>query len=160
MICSNIKLTGPVESIGIAALAIHEWNQGDSKMKPAHAITLDHETDFEGWRKAARALVLSEVQPPDVTWRVRGATPEPFERSAPPLEPPHGTFSVSAKFVELAQAAILHRDRERFAILYRLLWRLRGDRDLLDVATDSDVARVSAMATAVHRDTQRMQANI
>ena len=32
MICSNIKLTGPAESIGIGALAIHEWNQRDSTM--------------------------------------------------------------------------------------------------------------------------------
>jgi hypothetical protein len=32
MICSNIKLTGPAESIGIDALAIHEWNQRDSTM--------------------------------------------------------------------------------------------------------------------------------
>ena len=30
MICSNIKLTGPAESIEIDTLAIHEWNQGDS----------------------------------------------------------------------------------------------------------------------------------
>lgn len=160
MICSNIKLIGPAESIGIAALAIHEWNQGDSEMRPAHSITLDSETDFDGWRKAARALVLSEVQPLDVTWHVRGTTPEPFEPSALPPEPPRGAFSVSAKFIELAQAAILHRDAERFAILYRLLWRLRGDRDLLDVVTDSDVARASAMAKAVHRDTQRMQASV
>jgi DNA polymerase len=129
-------------------------------MRPAHSITLDSETDFDGWRKAARTLVLDEVPPLDVTWRVRGTTPEPFEPSAAPLEPPHGTFSVSAKFVELAQAAILHRDGERFVLLYRLLWRLRGDHDLLNVATDSDVARASAMAKAVHRDTQRMQASV
>jgi hypothetical protein len=32
MICSNIKLTGPAESIGINPLAIHEWNQRDSTM--------------------------------------------------------------------------------------------------------------------------------
>ena len=32
MICSNIKLTGPAESIGIDTLAIHEWNQRDSTM--------------------------------------------------------------------------------------------------------------------------------
>ena len=30
MICSNIKLTGPAESIRIDAMAIHEWNQRDS----------------------------------------------------------------------------------------------------------------------------------
>jgi hypothetical protein len=32
MICSNIKLTGPAESIGIDAMTIHEWNQRDSTM--------------------------------------------------------------------------------------------------------------------------------
>jgi probable DNA metabolism protein len=123
-----------------------------------HFITLDSETDFDGWRKAARTLVLNEVQPSDVTWRVKGDEPELFEPTAPPLEPPHGTFNVSAKFIELAQAAILHRDPERFAILYRLLWRLRNNHDLLSIATDPDVAQVSAMAKAVHRDEHKMHA--
>ncbi len=68
------------------------------------------------------------------------------------------TFNVPAKFVELAQSAILHRDPERFAILYRLLWRLRGNHDLLAVATDPDVAQVSAMAKAVRRDEHKMHA--
>ena len=77
-----------------------------------HCITLDGETDFDGWRNAARALALNNVSPSDVTWGVHGNEPELFEPSAmPPLEPPHGTFNVPAKFVELAQAAILHRDR-------------------------------------------------
>jgi uracil-DNA glycosylase len=123
-----------------------------------HHITLDSETDFDGWRKAARTLVLNEVKPADVTWRVRGNEPELFE--APdidaPLEPPHGTFNVPVKFVELARSAILHRDGERFAILYRLLWRLRRDHDLLGIATDPDVAQVNAMAKAVHRDEHKM----
>ena len=125
-----------------------------------HFITLDSETDFEGWRKAARALALSEVKPSDVTWTIRGNEPELFEPSspAPALEAPHGTFNVSAKFVELAQSAILHRDSERFAILYRLLWRLRSNHDLLNVATDPDVSQVAAMAKAVHRDQHKMQA--
>ena len=69
--------------------------------------------------------------------------------AALPLEPPHGTFNVSVKFVELAKSAILHRDHARFAILYRLLWRLRGNHDLLGIATDPDVAQVMAMAKAV-----------
>ena len=47
---------------------------------------------------------------------------------------------------------------ERFAILYRLLWRLRGNHDLLGIATDPDVAQVMAMAKAVHRDEHRMHA--
>ena len=112
-----------------------------------HFITLDSETDFESWRKAARALALNDVPPAEVTWTVAGSEPELFEpSSAPPLEAPGSTFSVPAKFVELAQSAILHRDAERFAILYRLLWRLRTNHDLLDVATDPDVSRIAAMA--------------
>src|SRR3954467_7030633 len=122
-------------------------------------ISLNSETDFEGWRKAARALALNDVAPAEVTWTVRGNEPELFAPPiATPLETPHGTFNVPAKFVELAQTAILHRDSKRFAILYRLLWRLRGNHDLLEIATDPDVARVSAMAKAVRRDEHKMHA--
>jgi uracil-DNA glycosylase len=129
-----------------------------------HLITLDSKTDFEGWRTAARSLVLKEIRPTDVTWIVRG---DEFELFAPAaetlsLETPLGTFQatfhVAAKFVELAQSAILHRDPERFAMLYRLLWRLRGHPHLLNAATDPDVTQIAAMAKAVHRDEHKMQA--
>jgi probable DNA metabolism protein len=93
-----------------------------------------------------------------VTWRVADDAPELFGPTAPPLEPPPGTFNVPAKFVELAEVAILHRDPERFALLYRLLWRLRQNHDLLDIATDPDVAEVAAMAKAVRRDEHKMHA--
>jgi uracil-DNA glycosylase len=123
-------------------------------------ISLNNETDFEGWRKAARAMALNGVSPTDVRWTVQGNEPELFEPSSPvpPFDTPHGTFSVSAKFVELAQSAILHRAPERFAILYRLLWRLRSNHDLLAVATDPDVLHLAAMAKAVHRDQHKMKA--
>jgi uracil-DNA glycosylase len=123
-----------------------------------HHITLDGETDFGGWRKAARALALNNVKPSDVTWNIAGDAPELFAPTPTPLEPSEGTFNVSAKFVELAQIAILHRSPERFALLYRLLWRLRGNHDLLDIATDPDVAELSAMAKAVRRDEHKMHA--
>ncbi len=123
-----------------------------------HFITLENETDFDGWRKAARALALGEVKPADVTWRVQGDAPELFEPTAPPSEPPNGTFNVSGRFIELAQTAILHRSPQRFALLYGLLWRLRGHHDLLDVATDPDVAEVAAMAKAIRRDEHKMHA--
>ena len=43
-----------------------------------HIITLDSETDFDGWRKAARALALNDIAPAEVTWTVRGNEPELF----------------------------------------------------------------------------------
>ncbi|WP_028348974.1 UdgX family uracil-DNA binding protein [Bradyrhizobium murdochi] len=121
-----------------------------------HHIILDNQTDFDGWRKAARALALNDVKPSDVSWRVADDAPELFAPTAPPLEPPRGTFNVPARFVELAEVAILHRNPERFALLYRLLWRLRTHHDLLELATDPDVAEITAMAKAVRRDEHRM----
>ncbi len=122
-------------------------------------ITLDSETDFDGWRKAARTLVLNGIAPREVTWTVRGDEPELFEvEPDATLEEVEGTFNVPAQFVELAKIAILHRNHERFALLYRLLWRLRGNHDLLEVATDPDVAEVKAMAKAVRRDEHKMHA--
>ena len=123
-------------------------------------ITLDSETDFDGWRKAARPLALNNIPPAEVTWFVQGHHPPPglFETSCPPpLETAEGTFNVPANFIELARVAILHRDDERFAILYSLLRRLKIDHDLLDATTDPDVKQVMTMADAVHRDAQRMR---
>src|SRR3569832_363757 len=121
-------------------------------------VALAHETDFDGWRHAARALVLDGVKPEDVTWSVKGEeglfAPETIGQRGSPSE----TFNVSAKFVELAKIAILHRDRERFAVLYRLLWRLRCNHDLLEVTTESDVISVTAMANAVRRAEHKMHA--
>ncbi len=126
-----------------------------------NTIAIEHETDFDGWRQAARALVLDGVKPADVTWTVKTSAEEELFtaiETAPQPRPSTETFSVSAKFLELARIAALHRDRERFATLYRLLWRLHSHRDLLDVATDPDVAHVAAMAKAVRRDEHKMHA--
>lgn len=123
-------------------------------------VTLDHDTDFDGWRKAARALALTDVKPAEVSWRVKGATPDLFEDQAETTLPevPAGVFSVPAKFVELAETAILHRDEGRFGLLYRLLWRLRANHDLMEIATDPDITQAHAMARAVRRDEHKMHA--
>jgi len=125
-----------------------------------NTIVLKHQTDFDGWRQAARALVLDGITPADVTWSIEGDEGQLFEaaRTTSHSQPMATTFSVSARFLELARTAILHRDRERFAMLYRLLWRLRDHHDLLEVATDPDVIGVAAMAKAVRRDEHKMHA--
>lgn len=122
-------------------------------------IALSNETDFTGWRDAARALVLDGVKPADITWMIAGDDPELFKQHhAKPRDRTGATFNVSARFVELAKSAILHRDPERFAILYRLLFRVHAAHDLMQVATDRDVALVHDMSKAVHRDQHKMKA--
>jgi DNA polymerase len=130
------------------------------KGKLMHHITLSSETDFDGWRKAARALVLNQVKSPEVIWSVRGHAAKPVEPSSTLLEPVRDTFKVPARFVALVQSVTLHRDNERFVLLYHLLWRLRTRHDLLDIAVDPDVALAHAMAKAVHRDMQRMHTSL
>ena len=125
-----------------------------------HFISLDSNTDFDGWRRAARTLALNNIKPEDVTWSVPSDAPELFAapRETPKLETPSGTFSVSAKFVDLAKSVILHSDPERFALLYKVLWRLRANHELLQVATDPDIAKLHALSKAVQRDRHKMKA--
>ncbi|UZE47695.1 UdgX family uracil-DNA binding protein [Rhodopseudomonas sp. P2A-2r] len=123
-----------------------------------HFISLDSDTDFDGWRSAARALIFNGIKPADVTWSVRDDEQELFASHEAPLEAGEGTFSVPAAFVDLAKSVILNRDPERFALLYRVLWRLRSSHDLLQVATDPDVAKLQALAKAMHRDRHKMKA--
>ncbi len=122
------------------------------------SIVLDTETDFPGWRRAARALALEGVAPEDAVWSVAEAA-DLF--AAPPSDapPPAGTFSVSRALVELAECAIQARDAERFALLYRLVWRAHhGEKHLLEDAADLQVQRVQRLAQAVRRDTHKMRA--
>ncbi|HYZ62707.1 MAG TPA: UdgX family uracil-DNA binding protein [Acetobacteraceae bacterium] len=123
------------------------------------SVTLAHEVDWEGWRNAARALALEGVRPEDVVWSV-GAPDDLFaegERERPPVPP--GSFTVPRSLVTLAETAIQARDPERFALLYRLIWRAHGgEKQVLEMTTDPDVQRVQRVAQSVRRDTHKMRA--
>jgi DNA polymerase len=122
-------------------------------------VTLATETDFDGWRANARALALQHIIADDVTWHVAGRDAELFASSAfAPTAAMRSGFNVPATFIDLARNVILHRDPERFALLYRLLWRLRSRPDLMQIATDADIMRAQRMAKAVHHDRHKMEA--
>lgn len=56
------------------------------------------------------------------------------------------------------ESAALHRDPGRFALLYRLVWRMQTEPHLRDDALDADVVHVQQMAQAVRRDMHKMKA--
>ncbi|WP_376098662.1 UdgX family uracil-DNA binding protein [Roseomonas sp. CCTCC AB2023176] len=124
-----------------------------------YSVSLDLPDDFEGWRVAARSLVMAGIPPEEVAWRVDGE-PVPLFGGPPPPEPPPGIEAprVPRDFPNLARLVIRHRDPVRFTLLHSLLHRLQADRGLLEVATDADVARAEAMARAVRRDAHKMHA--
>ena len=123
------------------------------------SVELQNETDFKGWRRYARGLALNDVPASNVVWSIGGAQAELLGDSFDP-EPSTSQrpFSVPKEFIELAEVAILHRNTERFALLYRLLLRLRTEHALLDNAIDADVAELRGMAKAVRRDEHKMHA--
>lgn len=65
---------------------------------------------------------------------------------------------VSRAFIEIARKAILHSDPNRFALLYRILWRLQQNRTLLEDVADADIVKLHALAKAVRRDEHKMHA--
>ncbi len=120
-------------------------------------VVLARETDWEGWRRATRALVLACVPPDGIVWSVGEAADLFAEPAALPR--PEGTFNVPRALVALAETAILAREPERFALLYRLVWRAhRGERHVLEQATDPEVQRAQRLVQAVRRDSHKMRA--
>ncbi len=121
------------------------------------SIILNHEADFDGWRRAARDLALRDVPPDQTIWSVTEATDLFAEPAA--ATPQAGSFSVPRAIVDLAETAIQARDPERFGLLYALIWRAhRGEKHLLEDAADPLVQRTNRLAQAVRRDTHKMRA--
>ena len=121
--------------------------------------TIEAPDDVEGFWRTAAALDASGAEPEDVVFDLAGETADLFgERKAAPLGEQGSADIIPAELRSLVDAALLHRDRERFALAYRLLRRLRRIPHLLAVASDRDVRRARDLGKAVHRDKHKMTA--
>jgi len=159
-----------------------------SDASPSTIRRVAFEPDFGGWRTAARPLLEEGVPPAAVLWEPAGEEQPSLDglaedarsprRSANP--PPRGEgrkadsstvrpsgeggaadarFRVPRRLFELAEAAACHADGERWALLYRVLWRVtHGEPHLLEVAVDPDVHRLLRMEKAVRREVHKMHA--
>src|SRR4051794_33740476 len=132
-------------------------------------VTLASATDFAGFRRACRELWAAQVAPERVSWHcaddveldlfdadphvgtVTAAVAAAGAAAVPPVNAP-------ATFLPLSESAVLHRDPERFALLYRLLWRFQLEPALRADPLDPDWLRADAMAQAVRRDMHKMKA--
>ena len=136
------------------------WVLPDGPQIDIHRVRLDRQDDFEGWRDAARGLAEAGVPASAVVWEVEGGDTDLFGTGDPSAIPaPVGaSFSVPREFVSLAKAVVCHRDRERFALLYALLLKLRDDKRLLADRADPLVDRLRGMEKEVRRDAHKMHA--
>lgn len=125
------------------------------------SIVLADEVDFAGFRRAARALAARGVPPEAVMWftatdhdgALFGSEPTRFDEA-----PKGASVAVPANFVALCELVVQHEDPQRFALLYRLLWRLQHEPTLRHDPLDADVMLARQMARAVRRDQHKTTA--
>lgn len=113
---------------------------------------------FADWRDTARGLLAQRVAPHEVDWAAPGDG-DLFD-DAPAAAPAAagGALRISSGLLSLLEAAACFRAAERWALLYRILWRSQhGDASAVSAA-DEDGARLHAMAKAVKREAHKMHA--
>nr|WP_307171765.1 UdgX family uracil-DNA binding protein [Massilia sp. 9096] len=135
--------------------------------------------NFAQWRDAARDLLMHGVAPEQVTWgapqRDDLLAGDLFSSAPPPAAPSHNvpTPPASAQdaptrpaphiprsFMEMLQSAACCRVPDRWAFLYRVIWRwTQGEHDVQSPA-DEDGARLNGMVKAVRREEHDMHAYI
>lgn len=115
--------------------------------------TLATGLDFDGFRLAARGLLARGVRPEDAQW---GG--DLFAQDSAPDDAVSAAQRVPAFFVDLCRTVILHRDPQRLALLYRLLWRLTHEPQVRHDPLDPDILRARQMSKQVGHDIHKMRA--
>ena len=131
------------------------------KLGTYYVVHLPRPDDFDFWREKARALVQCDVPPDRVAWVEPGGSGDLFAHGdtrlpTPPADAPQ--VRASKRFQQLAKNASLHSDPDRFALLYRLLWRLQTNPRIMEDKADSDVRKLEELDKNVRRDSHKMHA--
>lgn len=104
---------------------------------------------FDAWFAVACEAVTQEVAPAAAWW-----CEDPLIKQKPATR-----VSVDPRFTDLARLGACHRSADRWALMYRILWRLlHSEPELCEVAADADIARLTRYAAAVRRDRHKMKA--
>ncbi len=120
------------------------------------------EPEFAAWRVEARRLLQDGIAPEQVELVDEESDRELTFAFAPTPEPdPRRAVAqpaVPKAFLDLAEIVACHSDPGRWQLLYRVLWRLQGERSLMRHELDEDIARMRRMDAQVRRDLHKMHA--
>ncbi|MBS1050041.1 UdgX family uracil-DNA binding protein [Gluconobacter japonicus] len=123
-------------------------------------VTLADTSAFEPWRQTARAALQRDVPPEQIVWRLQGKDADLFSRAETTsfVGEIKRDVRLKASNLPVLKDVLCHSSPERFALAYRLLWRLQEDPDLLSVPTDPDVGQARRMVQQVRRAAHKMTA--
>lgn len=125
-------------------------------MKHIHIASIP---GYDDWRSAARDCLAQGIPPQEILWQ--SGTETQAGLFSDPVSQGRGAAvpSVPKSFLTLAETACCHADPRKFALLYKILWRLcHENRGLLHLTTDDDILRLSAMVKAVRKDAYKITA--
>ncbi|OEY68089.1 hypothetical protein BG841_14445 [Marinobacter sp. X15-166B] len=109
--------------------------------------------DFTSWQQRARQLLLDEVPPQRVWWQADETQSRAIATAG------NANIRVPKPFLTQARAASCHRNGDRWALLYHLLWRMtHGEHHLMALSSDPLVVQLHYYAKAVSRDVHKMKA--
>ena len=115
----------------------------------SYSATVDPAWDLGTWRTAARAALRANIAPEAIAWNgdAQGSLLAGIELSSVP--PLRATPHVPASFFDIANTVLCHRDPQRYALLYRIAWRIaQGEPHLLARVTDANGAEVPETGSA------------
>lgn len=117
------------------------------------------EPTWDGWKAAAREVLGAGSPPAEVMWveatDAQGALGFAWSSG----DESKARFTIPRKFLDLAKYVSRHSDREKWGLLYRVLWRLtHGERGLLENPADGDVIALNHLEKEVRKDAYRMTA--
>jgi probable DNA metabolism protein len=125
---------------------------------------------FAEWREAARELLAHGVAPHALSWGGPGAAADLFSsapaaapsthNAAVQLQEPKPAPHLPRSLMDMLQSAACCRVPDRWAFLYRVVWRWQQGERAVQSAADPDGARLHAMVRAAHREEHDMHANI
>ncbi|WP_019906597.1 UdgX family uracil-DNA binding protein [Methylobacterium sp. 77] len=122
------------------------------------AISLREGADLDGFRAAVRRLSAASAPPDHVVWSI-GQAPGLFGEAPAPEPLLDAPLRLPRAVADLVGMVVPHRDPERYALLYTLIWRItHGERGLLEVGSDPLVHRLDRMRKAIARDLHKMHA--
>jgi probable DNA metabolism protein len=123
-------------------------------------IFITKKPGFEEWRNSARQCLVQGIPPDDILWLCEESpSPGLFDDAA--LSPTNKVTrtSVTKQFLDIASVVSCHKANDRFALLYRVLWRLTHEnKNLLHYKTDNDVMKLQSYIRAVRKDAYKIKA--
>lgn len=118
-------------------------------------IVLPLDADAAQFRKAAKHA-LSQGLPPK---RIAFIAGTPTLLPPPPDDAPEARLNITRGIAELIEQVSPHSARDRFDLLYAVIWRyVTGEKRIMELSTDPVVFRLEHYAKAVRRDIHKMHA--